>query len=566
MARLVYSVAIGSYLKKAEMNMKSILTIRGGTVSLFYLCSVFCVLIVSGCASVPREGTDALAWVDGEPVTREDLGYSLQIAHRREDLSHAKEFDISQYLQRLIDDRLIVQEARRMGMEDSPDIQKKVQEYVLRESVVRLYNEDIVGKISVSGEEVADYYRENYERFTLNVIEAGNEDEAGEVMRKLQSGVGFDKIAPEYASDSERGNTKELVVKRKTLRPTIQEAISGLKPGETSVIKDQGKYYIIKLVDRQAAPDEEFASVRDSIEGILKDQKIKKRSDEYLVELREKSEVKIDQELLASITLEGGDKTREEWLDDKRLLVQANNMTLTAGDFVAMIPEKSLKSNKEILDAWLDIRMVDLEALSRRYDLNTDLNDMVQRYKNELLKAAFTREVITPQIKITERDAEDYYQGHQNEYAKPGRYKIQQITLKSQEDALEVLNSLSGGANFSWLAKTKSKDSYASAGGVSDWKTIAQLPEPVRDHIDNLKQGEISPVFQIEGEYLIVRLMEKSGFEVEEFSNVKGMVYNAVYKEKFFEIYNAYIDKLRNEARIELNDQAIRAYEETFKK
>jgi peptidyl-prolyl cis-trans isomerase C len=566
MARLVYSVAIGLYIKKAEMNMRSILTIRGGTVSLFYLCSVFCVLIVSGCASVPREGTDALAWVDGEPVTREDIGYSLQIAHRREDLSHAKEFDISQYLQRLIDDRLIVQEARRMGMEDSPDIQKKVQEYVLRESVVRLYNEDIVGKISVSGEEVADYYRENYERFTLNVIEAGNEDEAGEVMRKLQSGVGFDEIAPEYASESERGKTKELVVKRETLRPTIQEAISGLKPGETSVIKDQGKYYIIKLVDRQAAPDEEFASVRDSIESILKDQKIKKRSDEYLVELREKSEVRIDQELLASITLEGGDKTREEWLDDKRPLVQANNMTLTAGDFVAMIPEKSLKSNKEILDAWLDIRMVDLEALSRRYDLNTDLNDMVQRYKNELLKAAFTREVITPQIKITERDTEDYYQGHQNEYAKPGRYKIQQITLKSQEDALEVLNSLSGGANFSWLAKTKSKDSYASAGGVSDWKTIAQLPEPVRDHIDNLKQGEISPVFQIEGEYLIVRLMEKSGFEVEEFSNVKGMVYKALYKEKFFEIYNAYIDKLRNEARIELNDQAIRAYEETFRK
>lgn len=546
--------------------MQRVSSVRGIRLLLYCLCGAFCVLIVSGCTSVKMKGTDAIVWVDGEPITRDDLGYSLQVAHRREDLSTTKKFDMSEYIQKLIEDRLIVQEARRMGLENTPDIQEKVREYVLRESVVKLYNEEIVDKSDMTAEDVMNYYRENYESLTLKVIQAGSEVEAGEIMNKLQSGEEFDKFALEYASHSEKQNTRELVVKRKTLRPAMKDAVAGLKPGETSsVINDQDNYYIVKLLDRQAAPDEELDSVKADIEKVLRDQNIKNRSDEYLIELHDKTGVKIDRELLASIKLEDGDRTREEWLDDNRPLVEGNEIALTVGEFVAMLPEKPLKSNEESLKWWLDRKVVDVEALSRRYDVNTDLKDMVQRYKNVLLQAVFTRNVIAPQIKISEKDAEDYYLGHQNEYVKPARYRIQQITLMSKEEAEEVLNSLAGGANFSWLAKTKSKDAFASAGGVTDWKTKAQLHEPVRDVIDDLKQGEVSRIIQIEGEYLIVRLMERSAFEVEEFSNVKGLIYNAVYKEKFNEIYNAYIDKLRNDARIELNDEAIRSYMETFK-
>jgi hypothetical protein len=63
-----------------------------------------------------------LAFVDGDPVTKGDLEYSLEIAHRREDLSSAKALDISQYVEKLINDRLIIHEARRMGMEEYPAV------------------------------------------------------------------------------------------------------------------------------------------------------------------------------------------------------------------------------------------------------------------------------------------------------------------------------------------------------------------------------------------------------------------------------------------------------------
>jgi parvulin-like peptidyl-prolyl isomerase len=167
---------------------------------------------------------------------------------------------------------------------------------------------------------------------------------------------------------------------------------------------------------------------------------------------------------------------------------------------------------------------------------------------------------------MTDKDLEDYYMSHQEEYVKPVKYKIQQITLNSQVEAQEALNSLTGGANFSWLAKAKSKDSFASAGGVTEWKTKEQLPGPAREMVGDFKQGDLSPILQIDSQYLIFRLVEKSGREVEEFSKVKAIVFKAAYEEKFREIYDSYIDKLRKDARIELNDEAVRAFEETFKK
>ncbi len=539
---------------------------RGINLVFLTFCLLSSIIIFSNCASFSNR-TNILALVDGEPVTRDDLGYSLQISHRREDLSTTKQFDLSEYIQKLIDDRLIIQEARRMGLENSPDVQEKIRAFVLRESVVRLYNEEIVGKVYVTEEEVANYYKENYETLTLNIIAAGNEADAGEILRKLKSGEEFEKFVLDYESDSEKPKGKELVVKRKTLRPAMQEAASVLKPGEISgVIKDKDKYYIIKLLDRQAASDEELESEKGGIKSALKDQHIKDQSEKYLLQLREKAAVKIDRELLASIKLDEVEKTREEWSKDIRPLVQANNMTLTVGDFAAVLPENLVKSKEEILDNWLDFKLVDMDALSRQYDVNTDLKDAVQRYKNVLLKNAFTRSVINPSIKMTEKDAEEYYMSHQEEYVKPVKYKIQKITLNSREDAQEALNSLTGGANFSWLAKAKSKDSFASVGGVTEWQTKELLPDTAREIIDELKQGDISPILQNDSEYLIFRLMEKSGMEVEAFSNVKTSAFKAAYDEKFRETYNGYIDKLRKEARIELNEEAIRAFKETFKK
>jgi parvulin-like peptidyl-prolyl isomerase len=103
--------------------------------------------VLSGCASMQRQ-SDLIATVDGEPIVRADLEYALQIAHRREKLTSTEPVNIRRFINRLIDEKLIVQEARRSGLDKNPEIESKVKAFILRESVTRLYREEVLDKAS----------------------------------------------------------------------------------------------------------------------------------------------------------------------------------------------------------------------------------------------------------------------------------------------------------------------------------------------------------------------------------------------------------------------------------
>ncbi len=528
---------------------------------LLVLYSVLCVFLIWGCVSLPREG-DILAIVDGEPVSEEDLKYSLQIAHRREDLSSSTVLDLSLHVQKLIDDKLIAQEAHRMEMEQYPDVQQAIAAYILRESVVRLHDEEILQKVSVTENDIISDFRNKYERLTLEIIEADSEQVIRDVLKQLKSGGNFTELASKYSTHYSREEGGRVVYKRKSIVPHLQEAVFSLKPGEFSdIIKNGDQYYIVKLISRQEAPDEELENIREAIESALRSQKRKELGDRYLDRLRERADIKVNHELLSAIVVDKGTEERKKWADDKRTLADVNGSILTVKEFVEMVPAIVSNSNQEILNHWIDRKLVDLEALSRHYDETSDLKNMVSRYTDYLLKKAFIRRVILPDIEISDEVLKDYYLKNPASFLKPARYRIQQITVKTMDDAEDILSDLKNGADFSWLAKTKSTDSAAPKGGFLGWLTREQLPEPLRDKIDAFSPGDISPIEKIDSLYRIFRFQEKTEEEVEEFDQIKSIVYRAYVSGQINDRYGKYVEQLKEEAEIKINEDKIKLYE-----
>ncbi len=534
-----------------------------GGLLLFAFC---CLLFVGGCASLQREMV--LAVVDGEPVTEEDLKYSLQITHRREDLSSADVLNLSQYVHGMVDDKLIIDEARRMSMDQYPEVKQAIQAYILRESVVRLHDEEIVKKVSVSENDVVTYYKKNYERFTLGLIEAGSEEDAKDISEQLKKGEDFKELAKKYSTHISKKDGGEIVLKRNSMPTYIVKAVLNLKPGEFSdVIKIADKYYIVKLIDSKEAPDEELDKVRGSLEKAIRKQREEERSDEYLRHLRDRAAIKIDREILSAINIGGNTEEIDKWSKDKRPLAEVNGFVLKVEDFIAMVTPTTRKSSEDILNSWIDRKLVDHEALSRRYENSPDLKKMIYRYENQLLKNTFIKRMIIPRVTISEEILEDYYSKHQENFIKPATYRIQLLTVKTIDEARDILSNLQSGADFSWVAKRRSADSAASKGGDIGWVTKAELPGPLRDIIDTLKPGDISPVIKIDSQYIIVRLREKTGGEVEEFNKVEGDVYKACYAEQINNLNNEYVNQLKKEAKIEIYEDEIRLLEEKlFKK
>ena len=544
--------------------------LSSGIFPVVVLCLLFA--FVGGCASLLQRGDvtakgKILAVVDGEPITEEDLKYSLQIAHRREDLSSAGNLSLAEYVQKLIDDMLIIEEARRMGMEQDPQVQQAVKAYILRESVVKLYDEEISQKVSISDEDIINYYRKNYEMFSLGIIEVSSEEEAANIAGQLKKGADFSDLARKYSTHRSGKNGGEIVLARRSIPPYIGETITGLSPGELSdILKIRDKYYIVKLISRKEAYDEELKNVRKEIEKVIRKQREKERADEYLGSLRKHAAIKINKDILSAISPGKGDEESENWSKDKRAVAEVNGSVLTAGEFVAMATAYRGKSEEYILNSWIDRKVVDQEALGRRYDTTPDLKKKIERYKNQLLKKVFINKAIIPKIEISDKRLKDYYLKHREEFAGPDRFRIQQITVKTMDEARNLLSSLQQGADFSWLAKNKSIDSAGPKGGEVGWLTMQKFPGPVREIVATLKTGETSPIVKIDSFYRIIRLQGKIDGEVRRFEEVRDAVYKAYFKEQFNALRDEFVSRLRAKAHIKIYDEAVKSIEEGLQK
>jgi parvulin-like peptidyl-prolyl isomerase len=534
--------------------------------NLLLISVLFSLMIFSGgCASLQQK-KDVLAVVNGEPVTEGDLRYSLMIAHRREDLSSAGALNLSQFVQKLIDDRLIVQEARRMGMQDYPEVRQAIQAYILRESVVRLHDDEIVKKVTVTDEEVKSFYKKNYEQFVLGIIRVDTEEKAREILQQLRGGKDFQELAREYSPDPSQKDAGEVTLRRSSLNPAIDRAISNLKLGEfTGVVSVGNKFYIIEVINRKEAPDEGLESVKNNIERALRKQKEKERSDEYLKYLRKQIPVQVNNEIFPSINL-SEPSAMEKLSQDERTLVQVNGFTLTVRDFVSLMKSYPKKSKDIILNDWIEQKLVDREALDRHYEKQKEFRRMVDRYENQLLKNTFINRVIVPQIVLSDEALKEYYLSHQESFMKPPTFKIQQITVKTMQDAEDIINDLKNGAEFSWLAKNRSIDSAASERGNLGWLTKAEMSEPVRKVIETLKLGDISPILKVDSFYRIIQLLGRKGGEVEEFVKVKEAVHRAAFEDKVNDILNSYIGQLKKDSDITINNEAVISLEEKIQK
>jgi parvulin-like peptidyl-prolyl isomerase len=535
--------------------------------SIIILFTVYCSLftVFWGCASLQQKEA-VLAIVNGETITEGDLRYSLEVAHRREDLSSAGALNMSQFIQKLIDDRLIIQEARRMGAEDYPEIQQALQAYILRESVVRLHDEEIVRKVTVTEEDIKIYYKKNYERISLGIIEVDSAESSQAIFEQLKRGADFKKLAQKYSKHTSQKDGGEVILRRNSLTPPIEKSVSNLNPGESSdVLKIKDKYYIIKFIGSEEAPDSAFESVRGSIERAIRKQKEKERSDEYLKYLREQAKIQIDDEIFQTINI-SEESEREKLLNDERILVQVNGATLTAGNFISLARANPKGSKEKILNDWIDQKVVDKEALSRHYERTPELENMIARYKNQLLKNTFIKRVVVPQITLSDEALKDYYVSHQESFIRPTRFKIQQMTVETMDDAQDILKSLQNGAEFSWLAKNRSVDSAVQEGGSLGWIVRAEMPEPVKKIIETLKPGDVSPILQINSHYKIIQLIDRREGEVEEFDKVKNVVYRAAFEVKVNALLDNYITQLKKDAEISMNNEAVRLLEEKVKK
>ena len=216
------------------------------------------------------------------------------------------QLDRSLVLDQMISEKLLIQEAENMGLKEDNDVLEQIKKMTEQILVQVLIEREILDKIKVNDEEVLEYYEQNKDSFTekeqvhLYNILLETEEEAQDVMEQLKAGGDFSEIAIEKSAGPSAPQGGDLgYLTKGTIIPEIEEVVFALELEELSeVIKTDFGFHILKITEKKPETVKTLEEVKEDIIQTLLPDKQKEAFENLLEELKNKSEIEINEEAL----------------------------------------------------------------------------------------------------------------------------------------------------------------------------------------------------------------------------------------------------------------------------
>ncbi|MFQ6038127.1 MAG: peptidyl-prolyl cis-trans isomerase [Candidatus Aminicenantales bacterium] len=201
------------------------------------------------------------------------------------------------------------EELRRLMAQQGVDFEiwKREQEQALLQQA--LVFSEVGRSIVIDETDVVNYYDQHREEFTepaevkLRAIYVSAEGRTEEQLRarmkeieeRLAAGEDMGALAEEYSDGPEKESQGDLgTFKKGELNEALEQAVEGLEEGELSPwIKMPGGWYLIRVEKRTESRLKPFEEVKKDIENSLFNQEQQKKFEAYLEDLKKRSFIKI---------------------------------------------------------------------------------------------------------------------------------------------------------------------------------------------------------------------------------------------------------------------------------
>ena len=294
-----------------------------------YLVTIFVAFFMTGCATTApldnninpgnssqvenaaesvgqAEEKEVLAVVNGEEITISDYNDKLRRLSTYERAMYRGQEGHGKFLEALIQQKVMVQKAREMGLDKNDEVQTKIaalmKEVTERVLIEALIKQEILDKVVVTDEEAKAYYDKNREGFKdkekvkIRQIIAATEEEAQAILQELENGADFAELASTKSNNQGTPQSGEYpgYIERGKMPAILEKIYFSLEVGEISdAVKTNQGYYIVKLEDKKEAAIKEFYEVSDEIKSKLTVGKQREEHQKWLRQLEEKAEIEV---------------------------------------------------------------------------------------------------------------------------------------------------------------------------------------------------------------------------------------------------------------------------------
>jgi len=240
-----------------------------------------------------------LAWFRGRYIYPQDLGADASPE------SHGKKVYRAS-LDKMLRSIVAADLARKAGLADAPEYRRR-QDAFLVSRLAELQVQSVFRKFqpSVSEQDMKKYYKDTYHPDVYSVWVVVNRDRAKveKARKEVLAGGKEADVAREYSDDMSRvrGGVTGLI-SYTGFAPEVRRRLSSLKGGKVSeVFGMDGKYVIMKVVEKQTVPVPEYKDLKDQIRKTLQLQQRSKAAQDHRASALRKESVRIDRERLAAL-------------------------------------------------------------------------------------------------------------------------------------------------------------------------------------------------------------------------------------------------------------------------
>jgi parvulin-like peptidyl-prolyl isomerase len=254
-------------------------------------------LLLAGCGQGALKDEEVLAQVEGRAIT---VGAYRQQAARVA-ASLQEELDPQRYVQALIDEELLVQEAVRRGLERVPEVERAFQQETRMLALRELYSRQHIEAPPPSPEEElqAFFSKSPYNRrvrFSLLMVKTA--EQIPPLLAKLKARANFDSLSMRHSQDQRILDRKaDMGYHRwgETMpsHAALTERAFFMKPGEiVGPLKVADGYFLIKLTDAHPVSlDQE----RETIAQQVMQEKLSERLTQYYASLGQQYSLQFDE-------------------------------------------------------------------------------------------------------------------------------------------------------------------------------------------------------------------------------------------------------------------------------
>lgn len=255
---------------------------------------------VWGCAE--RQEEPVVALVNGRAITQSEFDLHWSELSKATRSRYEKEGGKRQFLDELITRELLMQEARRRGLDHDDTIRDKTQRYKEQLILDELLKDKLQSKVELTQAELDAYYKMNAGQLldplkaNVSVMLLPNVYAAKDLEAQVNRGGSFAKFAQRYSLDEKtKARGGELGPYRKELVPSeVDAVIHTLKLGMVSApIKTDSGYYLVMLTPLDEAVIQADLAKQERLRQELLADKRRKQFEEIIADIRTNAVVRL---------------------------------------------------------------------------------------------------------------------------------------------------------------------------------------------------------------------------------------------------------------------------------